>query len=135
MTASCALSVSVLDTLADLELRTAAELDAEVEAALDDRDEDREHDHDGRDRVPDLASADEVERARPGVEVVAELGETAGHQESFPSVERSEDVEAPASSAALRSAIVWRRAASLLLRAALPAPTGTVGARNCAAPR
>ena len=82
---SRAAGVGVLDA-GDLELRSAAELDAEVEAAASTGIEHREDDQHARDRVPLLAAADEVERALARVEVVAECGEPVGHQDSLPSL-------------------------------------------------
>jgi hypothetical protein len=66
----------------DLELRTAAELDAELEAltdvatALDERDREGRDDEQDRDGEPDAPLADEVDRALARVQIVAEIPET-----------------------------------------------------------
>src|SRR5690606_34120523 len=103
---------------ADLELRSAGELDAEDEASAQHRDDDRDDDEHGGDGVPEVPAAHEVDRRASGVEVVAPLGEVA-HQDS----------RFPAASAALRSAMVCRRCASRLLDARFAADTAT-GSRN-----
>ncbi len=127
---------------ADGELRSAGELDRELDRA-EERDQRRTDHEDRRDDEPRPSLADERERGLAGVEVVAEL--VHGAHQSFPSVvglasDADGPLLLPASSACLRSAIVWRRSASPrerpARRAAEPFATeASTGARNCARPR
>ena len=54
---------------------STAELDANVEPTLGDRNDDRDREEDCRDDVPDFASADKVDGALTGVETVSEVTE------------------------------------------------------------
>src|SRR5690606_15203587 len=102
--------------LRDEELRSAAELDAEVEAgeevspAAHERHGDRGDHEDAGEQEPPAAVAHEVDAAGPRVEVVTETLERSGHQRaSFFPVDGFElllPAFAAASSAALRSAMV-----------------------------
>ena len=144
VTVSIASCWSVSDDPGHDELGAAAELDAGVEARLDEEDR-GEDDQDRRDREPDLAPADDVVRPTAGVEVVAPLGESGGHQCSFPSVrpDSGSDSWAGASTgasvvdAAFCSAARAAARRSAIVRPPAPPPTatgtrGVLGVGGCA---